>query len=89
MFNPFVELARDPVVTLAMLGYALLLVCFLVLTIAACWRNAITIYVRWDRQRPGQWEHVPPANWLLRVAAIPFVLAIDAWAVAALVWILT
>ncbi|PSP80179.1 hypothetical protein BRC81_03025 [Halobacteriales archaeon QS_1_68_20] len=86
--NPFVELWRDPVATLAALGYVLLLVTLLVVTLAACWRNAVTVYVRWDRQRPQQWEYLPPAGWLLRVAAIPFVLAIDAWALAALVWLL-
>lgn len=86
--NPFVRLYEAPVETLAALGYVLLLVTLLVLTLAACWRNTITLYVRWDRQRPGQWEYVPPLDWLVRLAAIPFILAIDAWAVAALVWIL-
>jgi hypothetical protein len=85
--NPFIELFRSPVETLVALGYALLLATLLVLTLAACWRNAITVYVRWDRQRPGQWEYVPPLAWLVRVAAIPFVLAVDAWAVAALIWL--
>ncbi|GGK74622.1 hypothetical protein [Haloarcula sebkhae] len=87
--NPFIELFRSPVATLVGLGYALLLITLLVATLAACWRNAVTIAVRWDRQRPGQWEYLPPVGFLARVAAIPFVLAIDAWAVAALIWLIT
>lgn len=89
MINPFIALYERPAATLAALGYTLLLVTLLVATLAACWRNVITVYVRWDRQRPGQWEYVPPVGWLTRVAAIPFVLAIDMWALAALVWLLT
>lgn len=87
--NPLIELYRDPVGTLAALGYVLLLVTLLVVTFAACWRNAITIRLHWERQRPAQWEYRPPITWLLRVAAVPFILAVDAWAVAALVWMLS
>ncbi|WP_435065876.1 hypothetical protein [Halobaculum sp. EA56] len=86
--NPFVRLFEAPVETLAVLGYALLLATLLVLTLAACWRNGITLYVRWERQRPTQWQYVPPIDFILRAAAIPFVLAVDAWALAALVWLL-
>ena len=85
--NPFVELYQDPVASLTALGYALALVTLLVLTLAATWRNSIWLYVRWDRQRPQEWEYVPPTGWLLRLAAVPFVLAIDAWALAALIWL--
>jgi|GEM_PF-5114338 hypothetical protein len=87
--NPFIELFRDPVATLAATGYALFLAVLLIATVGACWRNVITLWVRWDRQRPGQWEYLPPVGFLARAAAIPFVLAIDAWAVAALIWLLT
>ena len=85
--NPFIELYRDPVGALIALGYMLALLTLLVLTLAACWRNAVQIKVRWDRQRPNQWEYLPPADWLLRVAAIPAVLAVDAWALSALIWL--
>ena len=84
--NPFIEFYQDPVGVLAALGYVLLLLCLLAVTIAACWRNALTIHIQWRR---GTWKYDPPTSWLLRVAAIPLVLAIDAWAVAALVWLLT
>lgn len=86
--NPFIELYQHPVEVLAALGYALLLVALLVATVAACCRNAVWLSVRWDRQRPQQWEYVPPIWWLVRLAAIPFILAIDAWALAALIWLL-
>lgn len=85
--NPFIELFRDPVGTLVALGYALLLVTLLVWTLAICWRNVVTIGVRWERQRPGQWEFVPPMAFILRVSAVPMILWIDAWALAALIWL--
>lgn len=85
--NPFIELARDPVATLSALGYGLGLITLLIVTIGATWSNAIVVKTRWDRQRPQQWQYVPPTNWLLRLAAIPFVLAVDAWALSALIWL--
>lgn len=85
--NPFIALYEDPVATLTALAYALSLATLLVLTLAATYRNALWLYVRWDRQRPQEWEFVPPAWWLIRLAAIPAVLAIDAWALAALIWV--
>jgi len=87
--NPFIELARDPVATLSALGYALALVTLLVATLGLAWSNAVWVKTRWDRQRPNQWQYLPPTWWLLRTAAIPFIVAIDAWAVAALFWLLT
>lgn len=87
--NPFIELFRDPVATLAALGYALILITLLVWTLAICWRNAVTVKVRWERQRPGQWEYVPPLGFVVRVSAIPAILAVDALALAALIWLLT
>lgn len=85
--NPFIELYRDPVGTLTALAYTLTLTTLLVLTLSACYRNAITLRVRWEHDRPRQWEYVPPAAWLLRLAAIPAILAVDAWALAALIWL--
>jgi hypothetical protein len=85
--NPFVELARNPVGTLSAVGYALALLTLLFLTLAATWSNVVWLRVRWDRQRPNQWEYVPPTKWVLRAAAVPGVLAVDAWALAALLWL--
>ena len=87
--NPFVELVRDPVATLSTLGYGLLLVTLLVTTLGLAWSNLVWVLTRWDRQRPNEWQYVPPTWWLLRAAAIPFILAVDAWVVAALVWLVT
>lgn len=85
--NPFIELFRAPVATLAAVGYALGLVTLLVVTIGACWSNAATVKAQFNANW-HRWEYLPPATWLLRVAAIPFVLMWDAWAIAALVWLL-
>lgn len=86
--NPFIELYQDPVGALSALGYALALLTLLVVTLGATWSNVLWLKTRWDRQRPTQWEYVPPTGWLLRLAAVPFVLAVDAWALAALIWLL-
>ncbi|WP_256394102.1 hypothetical protein [Natronoarchaeum rubrum] len=85
--NPFIELYRDPVATLTALAYALTLLTLLVITLAGTWRNAIWLATRWKRQRPNEWEYIPPTWWLVRLAAIPAVLAVDAWAMAALIWL--
>lgn len=85
--NPFIELYRDPVTFLTAVAYLLGLLTLVFLTLAACWRNAATLKAQFDHQYPNQWQYFPPASWLLRVAAIPAVLAIDAWALSALIWL--
>lgn len=86
--NPFIELYQDPVGTLAALGYALGLTTLLVITVAVCWSNAVTAYTQYDRNWHS-WNYLPPAGWILRVAAVPGILAVDAWALSALIWLLT
>lgn len=85
--NPFIELYQHPVASLIALGYSLGLACLVFLTLAACYRNALRVKQSWDHRGPRTWEYVPPAGWLLRVAAIPAILAVDAWAIAALIWL--
>lgn len=87
--NPFIRLWEAPVETLTLTGYALGLTCLVFVTLAACYRNGLTIITHWEHKRPQDWEYVPPAGWLLRVAAIPLVLMLDVWAVAAIIWLLT
>ena len=88
MINPFIELFRDPVTTLAALGYALLLASLIIWTLGLAWTNAVTIHHRWHDERPREWEYVPPLSFIARVAAIPLILWIDAWALAALIWLI-
>lgn len=85
--NPFIELAQDPVATLSALAYGLALITLLILTLGATWSNAIWVKTRWDRQRPHQWEYIPPTWWLIRLSAVPAILAVDAWVLAALIWL--
>lgn len=87
--NPFVRLFEAPVETLTLTGYALGLACLVFLTLGACWSNALTVKARWDHQRPGVWQYQPPASFLLRAAAIPLVLMVDVWALAAIIYLLT
>jgi len=86
--NPFIELYQDPVGILSAVGYTLGLVTLLVLTLGVCWSNAATVRAQY-RANWTRWSYNPPAKWLVRVAAIPAILAVDAWALAALVWLLT
>jgi hypothetical protein len=85
--NPFIELARDPVGVLSAIGYALALLTLLVLTVGACWTNAAKVRAQYQANR-SRWGYLPPASWLLRVAAIPGILAVDAWALSALAWLI-
>ena len=87
--NPFVRLFVAPVETLTLLGYVLGLLALTLITVAMCVRNALTLHVRYEKQRPAQWQYVPPLGWLLRLAAIPFVLAVDVWAVGAVIALIT
>lgn len=87
--NPFVRLFEAPVETLTLTGYVLGLLCLLFLTLAACWRNAIVVKVQFDKNYPNRWQYNPPTAWLLRVAAIPLVLMVDVWALAAVILLMT
>lgn len=84
--NPFVELFRNPVGTLSAVGYFLALVMLLILTLGVCWSNAATVRAQYQANWT-RWQYNPPVVWLARVAAIPGILAIDAWVVATLIWL--
>ena len=84
--NPFIEFAQDPVATLAVVGYALFLVSLLVITLGTVWDNGLTAYVE-AKKNWNRWNYVFPLGWTARVAGIFVVLAIDAWAVGALIWL--
>lgn len=94
--NPFIELARDPVGTLALLGYALVL---LGVAMASLWwslRTGAKLVVQWQRRgRTDDWWSgpfeigvVPPPSWTAWAVAVVFVWAITAWSVSALVWVI-
>jgi hypothetical protein len=48
----------------------------------------LTIQARWNQEHGRKWEYDPPLSFVARVAAVPLILAIDAFAAAALVWML-
>lgn len=85
--NPFIEFYTDPVGFLAALGYALLLATLLVWTAGICWTNAATVKIQFENNWHS-WNYLPPLSWLARLGSIPFILAIDAWAIGALLWLL-
>jgi hypothetical protein len=93
--NPFVELARNPVGTLALAGYALGL---LALSLMSTWWSLRTIGRLGNRWRanhhtddwwsgPFEIGFVPPPKWSATFCAVLFVWAVTAWALSALVWI--
>lgn len=82
--NPFIRLFEAPVETLTLTAYLLGLVTLLVLTAGFVWSNGLHVYTEFHRPR-REWTYVPPLTFLLRVAAIPFVLMWDAWALAAII----
>jgi len=96
--NPFVALGTDPVGTLAVLGYALMLLSLAWLAVIGVWRWTLDLYVAlvqqsgWDVPAPSGeagargWRYVPPSGFILKAAAIPFVLAWAVWAVGGVIY---
>jgi hypothetical protein len=96
VYNPLIELARDPVAALALVGYALLMATVVGLGIAFTLRKGATLLAfatdRNNRQRTfwgealGGW--LPPAWWIGWAAVVLLVWVVIAWALGALVWVI-
>jgi len=95
--NPFIELARDPVEALAWLGYVLLMFGIVAAAIPWAARQAVVLVVRYQKnaQSDAWWSlgqrrrgYIPPLSWLSRLFAIVFVLAVAAWALGTIVWVI-
>jgi len=94
--NPLVELARDPVTSLAVVGYALLMAAVVIAALPWSIRQLVTLSIRYRRNRTSDawWSfgdrragYVPPLSWLARLFGVLFVLAVVAWALGALAWL--
>jgi hypothetical protein len=94
--NPFIEFARDPVGVLAWLGYALFLVTVVVIALPWSVRKSAWLIARYQQNRASDswWSfgdrnagYIPPQGWLLHAASVCLVLAVSAWAVGALIWL--
>lgn len=92
--NPFVYLAESPVEFFALLGYALIMLFFVFLSLIFVARQTAEVYQSWSiRNKRADWWRwmdvipVPPTLVILRAASVPFVLALTAWAIGALVYI--
>jgi len=95
--NPFIEFASDPVGVLAWTGYALLLVGIVGAAVPWAIRQGATLIVRYHKNKHDskKWfsfgsrraGYVPPLSWLARAFAVCGVLAVTAWAVSALFWL--
>jgi len=94
--NPFIELARDPVGTLALAGYALVLVGIAMSSLWWSLRTAGKLGTQWQRNHhtsewwsgPFEIGVVPPPKWSAWAVVVVFVWAITLWAVSALVWVI-
>lgn len=95
-FNPFIELARDPVATLAWLGYLLLMLGIVVLALPWALRKSVWLLARYRKNRASDswWAfgdrrdgYIPPAGWLAQAFTVCLVLAVAAWALGSVVWL--
>lgn len=96
--NPFVALGTDPVGTLAILGYVLMLLSVSWVAVVGVWRWSLDLYRQlaeqssWTVPYPEQpagsrgWKYIPPTGFILKTAAIPFVLAWAVWAVGGVIY---
>ena len=93
--NPFVELARDPVASLAWLGYLLLMIGVVVLAVPWSVRKVAWLVARYYQNRASDswWSfgdrrhgYIPPAGWLAHAFSVCLVVALSAWALGTVVW---
>lgn len=101
VWNPFIELAKDPIATLGWLAYALILLAITLATLRNTTRGFVTLYVQYINNRhqdgpDGWWSfgdrrngYIPPLGWTVRACAYLVNLAVALLAVATLYWILT
>ncbi|AFH22483.1 hypothetical protein OSG_eHP27_00155 [environmental Halophage eHP-27] len=94
--NPFIKFATDPVGVLAWLGYAFLLVGIVFTAVPWAFRQGATLVVQYRKNRhtDAWWSfgarrngYLPPLGWLSRAFGVCIVLAVTAWAVSALFWL--
>lgn len=94
--NPFVELARDPVGALAWLGYLLLMLGIVLAAVPWAIRKTAWLIARWQTNKhTDRWwsfsesgaGYIPPAAWLAWAFGVCLVLAVAAWALGTLVWL--
>lgn len=90
--NPFVYLAESPVEFFGYLGYALLLLTLAVLCTAYVLRTGAWLLVRYKKNHHdskkwwGGW--LPPRDWAAWAATVPLTLAVGAWAIGALLYLI-
>lgn len=93
MFNPFVELARDPVVTLGALAYVLLLLGASIALAGQGWQTTLWVRNAYANRRSDafgdSWEYVPPLAVYGRVALLCVLAAIEAALLGGIVYVVT
>lgn len=96
--NPFIELAAHPITTLAWLGYTLLMTGIILAAVPWAIRQQATLITRYQANKHGDrwWSfgdrsagYIPPAGWLGWQFVTLLVLAVAAWALGTIVWVIT
>lgn len=95
--NPFIDLAQDPVGTLSAAGYALLLLALVVVNATILLRWVADLYTQATLpvgRREGEWYDgpagvgsIPPGGFVVKVVGVVALLAVDAFALGALAWL--
>jgi len=97
--NPFIELAQNPVGTLSWLGYGLAMLAITFGALRTVARGLPTLYLQYqnNRHKSGQngwWAfgdrkagYIPPLGWSIQLFGYLLVLAVAAWSLGAVVWL--
>lgn len=92
--NPFVDLAAHPVATLAALGYAMLLSAVSIALAGEGWQMVLWLGNAWDYRTVDRgdyptWRLAPPRSVYLRLAIVALLVAVEAWLIGGVVYVLT
>jgi len=93
-WNPFVRLAADPVATLSIIAYALLLLGATLGLAGTAYRTAIRLYLEYENRRDSgnyapAWEYIPPWRVIGMVVAVAVLAAVEMALLAGIVYVFT
>lgn len=96
--NPFIQLLENPVPTLAWIGYLLLMLAVIAVAIPWAIRKSAWLIDRYYANRASDtwWSfgdrqngYIPPAAWLWHLCWVIVTLAVAAWALGTVVWMVS
>jgi hypothetical protein len=96
--NPFIELYQHPIESLGWLGYLLAMAAVIMAALPWSIRQVAKLIVQYKKNAHGsEWwafgdrsrGYIPPAGWLARLCGVLVVLAVVAWALGTVVFLLS